>query len=140
MTPAALFNRRLQNAIQSTRANQPGQFFRDIGDVLATPQLTEQSPFLNLNSNISDEAYEMIPSQLLPLLRADSIGSVAFANGRSAIQFTGSDGHVYAIEVSPDLVHWTRISTNWPAGGVLNFTNSPALNGNAQFYRSVLLQ
>jgi hypothetical protein len=129
----------IANAIQFTRANQPGQFFRDIGDVLATPQLTGQSPFLNLNSNISDQAYETIPSQLLPLLRADSVGSVASANGPTVIRFTGSDGHDYAIEASPDLVNWTRISTNWPTGDVISFTNSPTLGVGAQFYRSILL-
>jgi hypothetical protein len=130
----------IANAIQSARINQPGQSFADIGDVLATPQLAEQSPFLNSGSNISDEAYEMIPSQLLSLLRVDSIGTVAPTNGQTSIQFTGSDGHLYAIEVSPDLENWTRISTNWPTGDVINFTNLPALNGKAQFYRSVLLR
>jgi hypothetical protein len=75
----------------------------------------------------------------LSLLRADSVGSVASASGLMTIQFTGSDGHTYAVEVSPDLVNWTRVSTNCPVGDAFNFTNSPALNGSAQFYRSVLL-
>jgi hypothetical protein len=134
----------IANAIQSARTNQPGQFFADFGDILAIPQLADQSPFLHVSAaqranGITDEAYEMISSQLLPLLRADSIGSVVSANGKTTIQFTGSDGHAYAIEVSPDLLNWTRISTNWPVGGVVNFTNSPALNVGAQFYRSILL-
>jgi len=135
----------LASAIQSARVNQPGQFFAGIGDILAIPQLAEQSPFLNVSSavqrtnGISDQAYEAIPSQLLPLLRADSVGSAAFDNGQMVVQFSGSDGHAYAIEVSPDLVNWTRISTNWPAGDVISFTISPAFNATAQFYRSVLL-
>ncbi len=74
----------IASAIQISRSGQPNQFFRDAGDVLATPQLAEQSPFLsglNPTNQITDEAYEMIPSQLLSLVRADSIGSVAPANG-----------------------------------------------------------
>jgi hypothetical protein len=135
----------IASAIESARANQPGQSFTDIGSILTIPQLTSQSPFLNWNnaaqqaSGISDQAYEAIPSQLLPLLRADSVGSVAFANDRMVVQFSGSDGHAYAIEVSPDLVNWTRISTNWPSGGVINFTPSPPPATTAQFYRSILL-
>jgi hypothetical protein len=130
----------IANAIQSVRINQPGQFFRDVGDILATPQLTEQSPFLNLSSGISDEAYEIIPSQLLSLLRADSIGSIAPGNGQTVVQFTGYDGHAYAIEVSSDLINWVSISTNCPVNGMFGFTNSAALNTSPQFYRSVLLQ
>ena len=135
----------IASAIESARVIQPGQSFADIGDILATPRLAEQSPYLNISSavqrtnGISDEAYEAIPSQLLPLLRVDSVGSVAFANGQMVIQFSGSDGHAYAIEVSPNLANWTSISTNWPVGGVINFTISPAPDAPAQFYRSVLL-
>jgi hypothetical protein len=130
----------IANAIQSVRINQPGQFFRDVGDILATPQLTEQSPFLNLSSGISDEAYEIIPSQLFSLLRADSIGSIAPVNGQTVVQFTGYDGHAYAIEVSSDLINWVSISTNCPVNGMFGFTNSAALNTSPQFYRSILLQ
>ena len=135
----------IANAVETLRTSQPGQFFTDVGNILAIPQLTVNSPFLNWNDSvqqqrgISDEAYEIIPSQLLPLLRADSIGSVAAANGQVVVQFTGYDGHSYTIEVSSNLVDWTSIATNFPACGVFSFTNSPALNGNSQFYRSVLL-
>ena len=133
----------IAGAIQISRSGQPNQFFRDAGDVLATPQLAEQSPFLsglNPTNQITDEAYEMIPSQLLSLVRADSIGSVAPTNGQIVFQFTGYDGHSYAVEFSSDLVSWAIVSTNNPANGILTFTNPPPVNASAQFYRSVLLQ
>lgn len=133
----------IASAIESTRTGQSGQFFRDVGDILATPQLTEQSPFLNGNdptTEISDEAYEAIPSQLLSLLRADSIGSVTSLNRQVIVQFTGYDGHPYAVQVSSDLENWTNLGTNYPSNGTFSFTNSVAPGANPQFYRSVLLQ
>jgi hypothetical protein len=132
----------IANAIQSERVAQPGQFFSDVGDILATPQLAEQSPFLTgLNTNIiSDADYEIIPSQLLSLLRADSVGSIALMNSQMIVQFTGYDGHAYAIQTSSDLVNWVSISTNCPVNGAFSFTNPAMLNSNQQFYRSVLLQ
>ena len=133
----------IASAIQSARATQPGHRFSDIGDILAAPQLAEQSPFLtglNPTNGISDEAYEVIPGQLLALLRADSIGSAAWLNGQSLMQFTGYDGHSYAIQASADLVNWASVSTNGPVNGVFSFTNSAVPKVNQQFYRSVLLQ
>jgi hypothetical protein len=133
----------IANAIESERATQPGQLFSDAGDILATSQLAEQSPFLSgldANTGISDAAYELISSQLLPLLRADSFGSVALTNGQPLVQFTGYDGHPYAIQASSDLLNWVNISTNCPLNGVFNITNPATLNASQQFYRSVLLQ
>jgi hypothetical protein len=136
----------IANAIQSARASQQGRFFSDVGGILAIPQLTEQSPFLNLSSSvqltngISDEAYEMIPSQLLPLLRADSIGSIAPTNSQMQVQFTGYDDHMYAVQASSDLKNWTCISTNSPANGTFSLTITAPVNSGPQFYRSVLLQ
>lgn len=134
------------NAIQSAQANQSGRYFHDVGDILAISRLTEQSSFLNWNDSvqqqggISDEAYEIIPSQLLLLLRADSIGSVTSMNGRINAQFTGYDNHTYAVEASSNLVNWTSISTNFCQNGAFNFTNATPAKISRQFYRSVLIQ
>jgi hypothetical protein len=141
-SPQASF---IANAIQSARTGRPGQFFRDVGDILTTPQLTEQSPFLNRSSGIqitngiSDEAYEIIPSQLLSLLRADSIGSIVSTSGPMLVRFTGYDGHAYVIQVSSNLMNWTDLSTNYPLNGTFGITNFAAPGASPRFYRSVLL-
>ena len=76
---------RLWKAINDTRANNntnfmifPNHTFQHLGDVLATPELTVGSPFLNTNSVISgqssplnginDEVMERIPQQIMSLL------------------------------------------------------------------------
>ena len=136
----------LASSIEAARAGQPDGFFRDVGDILAIPQLTGQSPFLNWNDNvqqqngISDEAYEMIPSQLLPVLRADSIGSIMPASGQAIVQFTGYDDHAYEVQVSSDLMNWTNIGTNYPVNGLFSSTNIVTMKTSPQFYRSILLQ
>ncbi len=73
---------RIVAGINRTRANtdvKAGPVFRNgvfnhIGDVLAVPELTERSPFLNTNfisgaaANAPDEVVERIPQQILSLL------------------------------------------------------------------------
>lgn len=85
---------------------------------------------------ITDEAYERLPSQLLPLLRADSVGSVVQSNGNWHLQFTGFENYPYEVESSGDLSNWTAISTNYPTNGVFSIPLNPAGN---QFFRSRLL-
>jgi hypothetical protein len=52
--------------------------FEHKGDILATPQLTDQAPFLNWNNSaqqangISDEMYEWLPQQAMSLLSVSS--------------------------------------------------------------------
>jgi hypothetical protein len=133
----------MANAIESVRAAQPIQYFTNVGDIFAIPQLSDASPYLHTNTiqtqkGISDEAYEAIPAQLLPLLHADSIGSAATANGQRIIQFTGDDNHAYAVQVSCDLMHWTTISTNCPINGAFIITNT--MTNSRQFYRTFLVQ
>ena len=136
----------IETAIESAKASQPDGRFHDVGDILEVPQLSDQSPFLNWNDSIqqrlgiSDEAYEILPGELLPLLRADSIGSVSSANGRFVPRFSAYDDHTYAIEVSSNLVNWVRISTNVPRSGSFSFTNAAPSGAGLQFYRSVLVQ
>ena len=133
----------MASAIESTRMTQSLQYFTNVGDIFAIQQLSDTSPYLNTNisqvqKGISDEAYEAIPAQLLPLLRADSIGSIVPANGQRIIQFTGDDNHAYAVQVSCDLLHWKTISTNCPVNGTFTITNTAT--ASRQFYRTFLVQ
>jgi hypothetical protein len=134
------------NVIESAKAVFLGQAFHGIGDILAAPQLTVESPFLNLNPaaqqeyGINDQAYEAIPSQLLPRLRMDPWGTMVSANGQVQMEFSGYDGHDYAVQASPDLVNWTSVSTNSPVNGVIDLSLPAAGSTTAQFYRTVLVQ
>lgn len=66
------------NGINQTRANTnlfPLGTFTRLGDILAVPALTEQSPFLNRatarqkQDGLTDAAYERLPQQVLSLLK-----------------------------------------------------------------------
>ena len=140
----------LVNAINTTQAqfkNADGLVgtFESIGDILSTPLLTEQSPFLNWNNanqqqnGISDEVYEAIPAQLFPLLRPDSVGKLIQTTGGWNIQFSGSDGFDYALQISTNLVTWYSVSTNHPVQTHFNVPIPAEPNSPGQFYRSLLL-
>jgi hypothetical protein len=71
--------------INATRANTnlfPNGSFQHVGEILATPALTDQNPFFNTNSGtgatpfltngLTDAMYEWLPEQALPLLKLDS--------------------------------------------------------------------
>ena len=72
---------RLVNAINIARyKNNPRHVFSRLGDILAVPELTVASPFLNTNnlpslrnSGLNDAAYERLPQQIAGLLKADSV-------------------------------------------------------------------
>jgi hypothetical protein len=135
----------IANDIAQARATQPNQNFYSPGDILAVPELTEQSPFLNwTNTNqqdygITDAAYEAIPAQLLPLLRQDSVGAIVQTNGGRSLQFSGSDAFTYEVQESTDLVNWHTVSTNNPVQGSFSIPIPPASDSEELFYRSVLL-
>jgi len=134
------------SGIQAARASLSGQLFPDVGSVFATPQLSIQSPFLDWNDpirqqeGITDQAYEQIPSQLLSQLGLASLGTLKASNGQWVAQFTGGAGHIYALQVSSNLLHWTNLSTNSPVNGQVSFPFRTPPIGAAQFYRSLLLQ
>jgi hypothetical protein len=75
---------RLYNGINFARSNNsPRHAFSRLSDILAVPELTMASPFLNtvglpsplqpLNGGLNDEAYERLPQQIAGLLKADSV-------------------------------------------------------------------
>ncbi len=83
------------NAIRANLAIFPGGVFTHVGDILRVPMLTHLSPFINTNSpspgspsmrldyDISDEAYEQIPQQILGLLRVGSPRYVIYCYGQA---------------------------------------------------------
>ena len=71
---------RIVNAINDVRrTNSIGQSFHRLGELLAVPELTTASPFLNNNIAVSaknfptDDAYERLPQQILGLVKADPV-------------------------------------------------------------------
>jgi hypothetical protein len=93
---------------------------------------------LNAPSTISDEAYETIPSQLLPFLRPDSLGSIVTQGGTAHVEFTGLDDYLYEIQTSTNLRDWTHVMTANPTNGVMIVPDSGATE-RSRYYRSVLL-
>ena len=88
-TPVA----RLVNGINTLRANPyyfPAGTFQKLGDILAVPELSDASPFLNRASvnarqrALNDAAYEWLPQQIMGLLHLDETPRFSiFAYGQS---------------------------------------------------------
>ena len=87
---------------------------------------------------MNNASCEIIPSQLIALLRPDSSGSAFSGNlgGRIEFSFSGFDDYAYRVESSTDFVNWTTLGTYLPTNGVFRFSaeNGPSL----RFYRTVL--
>jgi len=131
-------------AIIANQAGHSGTPLYSIGDILATPALTAQSPYLNLapsqmNDGIGDAAYEAIPAQLLPLLRPDSIGSLMSANGAWQLSFSGADGYLYVLQSSTNLTDWVSLGTNQTAQGAFSLPVGPGTSFPGEFFRTLLV-
>jgi hypothetical protein len=84
---------RMVDGINRTRANTNyfvNGTFNHLGDILAVPELTDASPFLNLapgsfaaQRGISDAAYEWLPQQAMSLLQLGKPRFVIYAYGQS---------------------------------------------------------
>lgn len=75
--------------INRARGQFTNRVYATLGEVLAAPELTVRSPYLNWTSRrqyehgIDDAAYERIPQQVLSLLRTDEPRVVVYAFGQS---------------------------------------------------------
>ncbi|EEF59225.1 hypothetical protein [Pedosphaera parvula] len=71
------------------RTNYLGGVFTNLGNILAVPELSTNSPFLNRSSDVqvqkalSDSVYEAIPQQILGLLKVGQPQYVIYAYGQS---------------------------------------------------------
>ena len=80
----------LVQAINNVRQNNSastGGVFQHVGDILAVPELTVNSPYLNLNNSptttLNDAAYERIPRQIMSLLKVGEPRYVILAYAQS---------------------------------------------------------
>ncbi|HLP75876.1 MAG TPA: hypothetical protein VK327_03085 [Candidatus Paceibacterota bacterium] len=131
------------SAIAQARAAQPAGHFANLGDILAVPELSYASPWLNTNTLSSffappDSILEKIPSQLLSRLRVDSVAGISPINKGLLLRFSGYDGYPYSVETSSDLLNWIPVSTNVPADGSFLFY-SDTDTAEPQFFRSAVL-
>jgi hypothetical protein len=83
---------RLVEGINATRNNTnwfPTGTFTSLGDILAVPELTVASPFLNINSSftayrgLTDAAYEWLPQQMMSLVQLGEPRFVLYAYGQA---------------------------------------------------------
>jgi hypothetical protein len=83
---------RLVNGINQTRSNLnffPNGTFEHLGDILAVPELTDESPFLNRGNNyalyrgLTDAAYEWLPQQMLSLVQLGTPRFVVYSYGQA---------------------------------------------------------
>jgi hypothetical protein len=131
------------SGIQRLRSSSRGQYFADVGAFLSVPELSTALPWLNLTGDqvrwgLNDEAYEILPSQLLSLIRADPVGT-AVSDGHSVqLHFSAWPGYVYRVESSADCLTWESASSPHTAidGG---FTVTIPLSSGHKFFRAVLL-
>lgn len=75
------------DGINRTRTNRPAARFNYLGEILATPELSDNSPYLRLTSgrlgSPPDAAVERIPQQILGLLNRDEPRVVIYGFGQS---------------------------------------------------------
>jgi hypothetical protein len=104
----------IAETINRERTGRRGQYFPDVATFLSVPELSSASPWLNLSGSqaafgVTDEAYEMLPSQLLSRVRPDPV-LVATPDGTSVrLEITSFPGLPCQLETSTNLVTWTSV-------------------------------
>ena len=132
----------IMDGIHRSRTNRRGGYIPALADFLAIPELSSASPWLNLapdqlNFGLTDEAYEMLPSQLLSLVRADPVGVITHTGGTARLSFIAFDGYAHRIEATTNFTTWTTVSEpHYSTNGVLN-VSLPITD--LKFFRAVLL-
>lgn len=85
--PAAQLNspqlQRMVTGINRTRSYETNGMFTSLGRILAVPELTLASPYLNTNNVLNDAILERIPQQVLSLLQADQPRFAVYAFGQA---------------------------------------------------------
>jgi len=133
----------LIDGIERTRSASARGYFDDLGGILATPELSFNSPWLkrfdrDWNFCVADSMLEIVPAQLLSRLRPDPVASAARQNSEVALRFHVFPGRDYEVLKSQDLNTWTAASTNSVPDNVFELLVSPS--SEATFYKLRLVE
>jgi hypothetical protein len=133
---------RVCEALRRRRDAAKDGCFREIGDILAAPELSVKAPWFNTSSVIQiqrglpDTVLEDVAERLLWHLRPDSVGTARARDGRFRLRFSGQEGCRYAVQVSTNLVEWTSLSTNAPDGDAFELDLPMEPGRMRTFYRT----
>ncbi|HWN96344.1 MAG TPA: hypothetical protein VNT99_15035, partial [Methylomirabilota bacterium] len=131
------------DSIQRIRISLRGGYFHSIMELLRVPELSSASPWLNLtgfpsNYGMTDEGYEVLPSELLSRVRADPVGTVTQSNNTVELRFIAFDNYAYRVEGTSDFATWTTVSEpHYSTNGV--FTLPVSTGADRRFFRARLL-
>jgi hypothetical protein len=132
----------MANGLDRTRNQEPNGVFRGVGDILATPELSTASPWLNLSGQaeyyLTDAAFEIVPAQLLSIVRPDSVLAASQIGGMVQLRVSGCEAYTYVLETSADLASWVSVSTNSPTNGVFELSEPITPGAASRFYRTRL--
>ena len=95
----------MTDAISQQRAVLPNSYFREIGELLAIPELSVGSPWINIADPycLADADVESFASQLLARVRHDPIASLISSTHQPQIRFTLFPSYTYEVQSSADL-------------------------------------
>jgi len=132
----------LLDGIRRMRTAQRGQYFADVTAFLSVPELSSALPWLNLDDEqlrwgLTDEAYEILPAQLLSRIRPDPVATIARAGAATELRFTAFDGYAYRVEGSIDAATWSTVSEPHDSSNGVFTVTIPA-GGEHRFFRAVL--
>jgi regulation of enolase protein 1 (concanavalin A-like superfamily) len=118
-------------------------YFTLDGSLPTTNSLLYSGAFkLNSNATVAARAYEpgydnSIAASALFLVQPVLFTSVGFSNGMFQMQFLGSAGSNYVLQVSTNLYNWTPLVTNAATTNVLFFIDPRSSNYPSRFYRAL---
>lgn len=117
-------------ALEQAAGVYPIPAFGHMGRVLATPELTLASPFINTNNLMTDAIVERIPQQVLGLLKEDEPRFVVYAFGQSLREAQDS------VHMGPG--SFNRMCTNYTVTGEYVSKSVIRIEGPVQSPRAVV--
>lgn len=133
----------IAGALARVRASRSDQYFHNLGDILATPEFSIQSPWFSYEYPLGawaldDFAYEALSRQLLPKLREDPVLQFNPASNQLILNWPAFPDQLFDLEASADLRQWDVLGTNISPGQPFDLSAIPGTNPAPRFFRARL--